>query len=78
MISRHGVSDGFAYRDDIVGIRAVEVGDANAGWKGFLAFKRLVEALAELRLNTECLEYKNAHAHKTLLGRIIALINRIV
>ena len=52
MISRNGICDRVAYRDDIVGIRAVEVGYAYAGWERFLAFKRLVETLAELRLYT--------------------------
>jgi hypothetical protein len=67
-----------AYCDDIVGIGAVKVWYADAWWKRLLAFKCLVEAFAELWLDAQCLEDKDAHAHKALLGRVVALINGIV
>ena len=41
-------------------------------------FKSLVETLAKLGLDAQSLEHKYAHAHKTLLGGIIALVNGIV
>jgi len=56
----------------------MEVWYPDAGWKRLLAFKRLIEALAKLWLNAQCLEHEDAHAHKTLLGGIVALINSIV
>ena len=67
-----------AYCDDIVGICAVEVWNANASWKRLLALECLVETLAKLWLDAQSLEYEYAHTHKTLLGGIIALVNGII
>lgn len=79
MVSRRMVIvDWGTYCNDIVGICAMEVWYPDAGWKRLLAFKCLVEALAKLWLDAQCLEHEDAHAHKTLLGGIIALINGIV
>lgn len=66
------------YCDDIVGICAMEVLDANASWKRLLALKCLVEALAKLWLDAQCLEHEYAHAHKALLRRVVSLVNCIV
>lgn len=72
------MGDHVAYRDNIVCICAVEVGYTYARRKRLLTFERFVETLAKLWLDTQSLEDENAHAHKALLGRIIALVDCVI
>lgn len=64
--------------NDIVRICAMEVGYPYTWWERLLSLERLVQTLAEIWLDTECLEYEDTHAHEALLGRIVALVDRIV
>jgi hypothetical protein len=66
------------YSDDIVGIGAVEVGNAYARWKRLLSFKCLVEALPEIGLYTQRLQNKDAHSHQALFRRVVALVDGVV
>jgi hypothetical protein len=56
----------------------VKIGDPNIRWKRLLPLESLAETFAKMRLNAQRLEYKDAHPDHTLLGRIVALIKRIV
>ena len=68
----------YTYGDEVVGICAMKVGDPNARWERFLALKSFVEALSEIRLNTQSLEHKYTHPNQALLGRVVALVDSIV
>lgn len=66
------------YCDQIIGICAVKVRDADACWKRFLALECLVETLSKVRLDTQGLKDEYTHSDQALLGRVVALINCII
>ena len=53
----------YQYRDKIVGISAMEVGDANALRKRVLSLEALIQALTIVWLYTHGLQDEHAHAN---------------
>jgi hypothetical protein len=56
----------------------VKIGNPYACWQRLLSLECLIKTLAEVWLDAKSLENEAAHSHKTLLGRIIALVDGVV
>jgi hypothetical protein len=55
----------------------MEIWDANARWKRFLALKSPIQALAEIGLDAHGLQDENAHPDQSILGWIVPVLHGV-